>query len=215
MCIPLLATLVVSVYAGMTTLPEGKIELYRIFVDLLCGGWDIAKGLKRKSEFSAALKLRIVMCLASRLQSQKIREASDSMLRESVKKTALSYVARWEALISDIIQDGLLIREGKSCTFSHHSFQEYLAARDIADPSSENRLEVIERYLRGDEWWREVVLFCLALFKKPEQLENIISDTVDRLSKSGYFVPKDFLNRRSVLNEAIKECFPGYRTITD
>jgi len=175
--VPLLVTLTACVYSGLTTLPEGKTELYRIFVDLMCGGWDAAKGVKRPSQFKAVAKLRLLIHLAANLQFSRMREATDSVLKEAIKSTALPYLKEWEVLAADMVQDGLLVRDGDTYTFCHHSFQEYLCARDMADPSTDedDRLDVIRRYLRGDDWWREVVNFYLALSYRPEQIEHLLN----------------------------------------
>ena len=193
-----------SVYEGLTTLPEGKTELYRIFVDLMCGGWDSAKLLKRRSDFPGPIKLAVVVRLASSLHFAKSREASAEVLKEVISRTALRYAKDWEPLVGDIIQDGLLVRDGKMCTFCHHSFQEYLCARDLADPSTENRHEPIRWFLRGQDWWREVALFYLAMSKKPRELERLVRDCAEVAGATGG-------TREALLNKTIEESFPGYR----
>ena len=47
----LLANLTVLVFKNLRRLPENKVRLYQMFIDLLLGGWNLAKGLKRQSEF--------------------------------------------------------------------------------------------------------------------------------------------------------------------
>src|SRR5256886_5767770 len=56
---------------------------------------------------------------------------------------------------SDLVQDGLLTRDGEKVSFAHHSFQEYLCARDLADPTMASALEGVRRYLLGDNWRSE------------------------------------------------------------
>jgi formylglycine-generating enzyme required for sulfatase activity len=49
-------------------------------------------------------------------------------------------------------------REPDRYRFSHLSFQEFLAARHIAEATEERWDELLDRY--QDSWWREVVLLC-------------------------------------------------------
>ena len=111
--IPLLCTLTTSVFTGAVTLPESRTELYRIFVDLLCGGWDIAKGVKRRSEFSSVMKIMFLVRLAFELHSRTTRLASPSGVRDAIKSLQSVHLSRWEALAGDIVQDGLLTRDGE------------------------------------------------------------------------------------------------------
>jgi predicted NACHT family NTPase len=170
--IPLLCTLTTSVFEGSGSLPETKAELYRIFVDLLCGGWDIAKGIKRRSDFGATVKLRFLINLAAHLHSRKKRSLRSDEMRQRVLKSGFVHLSAWESLVGDIVQDGLLTRDGNSYAFSHLSFQEYLCAKDAADPQSErDRIDkIIGTFLDGDEWWREVILFYSAMSNKPDQM---------------------------------------------
>jgi hypothetical protein len=181
MSVPLLATLVVALFAGMTKLPEGRIELYRIFIDLLCGGWDLAKGLQRDSAYLSSDKQRVLTRLASRLQHSRAREASASMLREVIKETAMAHLGTWEGFVGDMIQDGLLVREAGAYIFSHLSFQEYLCARDLADPGTPDPHQVLRAYMRGDESWHEVVTFYLAMSHKPANIRKVLEKLIDEV----------------------------------
>ena len=178
--IPLLCTLTTSVFEGSGSLPETKAELYRIFVDLLCGGWDIAKGIKRRSEFGATVKLRFLINLAAHFHLRKRRSLRSDEMRQQVLKSGFVHLSAWEALVSDIVQDGLLTRDGNSYAFSHLSFQEYLCAKDAADPQSErDRIDkIIGVFLEGDEWWREVILFYAAMSNKPVQMLSRVRTAV-------------------------------------
>jgi hypothetical protein len=179
MGVPLLATLVVSLFAGMTKLPEGRTELYRIFVDLLCGGWDMAKGLQREAAFLPSDKQRVLTRLASRLQHSRTREASATMLRDAIQEAAPLQLATWEGFVGDMIQDGLLVREAGAYIFNHLSFQEYLCARDLADPGTPDPHRILREYMRGDDWWHEVVMFYLAMSQKPARIRKVLEGIID------------------------------------
>jgi predicted NACHT family NTPase len=198
---PLLTTLVVSVFAGMTSLPQTRTELYRIFVDLMCGGWDSAKGVRRHAAFSSAIKMSVLLRLARKLHESGTREAYSSLVWETIDEVVDLKMEQWDALISDIVQDGLLSREGDTFGFTHLSFREYLCARDLADPTTQNAFEGVRRFLRGqDDWWREVAIFSVSMSSRPAQVREIARQYVAGSSE-----------RWSCIEQAIAEAFPEHR----
>jgi predicted NACHT family NTPase len=68
----------------------------------------------------------------------------------------------WEVLQEELVIDGLLTKSGDVLQFSHHSFQEFLAANDfIGSPEPTRVNRALEAYLRGDDWWGQVLEFYL------------------------------------------------------
>jgi hypothetical protein len=211
MKVPLLGTLVVAVYRNITALPEGKAELYRIFVDLLCGGWDMAKGVKRNSDFGSALKLRVLMRLASTQHEAKARVGTNTWFRNIVKETAPVLLDSWESLLGDIVQDGMLSRNGSTFAFPHLSFQEYLAARDLADPGNSTRDAILFRYLDGDDWWSEVMGFYVALSKRPRDMERWLMEGIRTTERKSRRSSSEEIRRRAQgLREVLMQSSPGY-----
>jgi len=170
--VPLLCTLTMALYTGSTSLPEGKNELYRIFVDLMCGGWDAAKGIKRESQFPTSMKLRFLIRLASTLHNKRVRIVRVNTLRKVGLDAGVPSDDMWESFLSDVVSDGLLIRDGDIYAFSHFSFQEYLCARDIADPATDvGATSRLMQYFRiHDDWWQEVMIFYAGMTNRPDQL---------------------------------------------
>jgi predicted NACHT family NTPase len=207
-----MGTLVVAVYRNMTTLPEGKPELYRIFVDLLCGGWDMAKGVRRESEFGSALKLRVLMRLASVLHEARTRVGTSSPFKSVVNETAPALADQWEGLLGDMIQDGLIVRNGGTLSFAHLSFQEYLAARDLADPTNKRQDQALRRFLDGDDWWGEVMAFYVAMSKRPRDMEAWLNSVEQQAGKRSIRSDEQEIRRRAaVLRTVILDCSPAYR----
>jgi len=211
MRIPLMGTLVVAVFRNLTTLPEGKAELYRIFVDLLCGGWDVAKGVKRESEFGSAIKLRVLMRFASVLHEARTRVGTIAPFKSVINETAHALSDQCEALLGDMIQDGLLVRNGSTFSFAHLSFQEYLSARDLADPTNKKREDALRRYLEGDDWWGEVMAFYVALSKRPRDMEAWLANneryTIDQSRRLDVH---EVRRRAEHLRTVIMESSPAY-----
>ena len=50
MRVPLLGTLIIAVFRRMQSLPENKLKLYEVFIELMCGGWDLAKNVRRRTK---------------------------------------------------------------------------------------------------------------------------------------------------------------------
>jgi predicted NACHT family NTPase len=133
-------------------------------------------------------------------------------LREIIKAADFVHLSRWEALVGDMVQDGLLTRDGQSYSFSHLSFQEYLCAKDIADPNTDEQLrkKLLSEYLSGDDWWREVVLFYAGMSNKPDQMLSMIQ----RLAQELVERPEKPVNMQLVKTQvqllavAVHEMFP-------
>jgi hypothetical protein len=180
--VPLLATLVILVFRLTGNLPSSRKRLYEIFVDLMNAGWDLAKGIQRGSRFGPVVKLAVLKRLAYTAHSKRLRQFPESLIRQTVSGClkAESVTTPWRDLIEEMIQDGLLINSGKAYNFAHLSFQEYLAAANlIGDPHSNRRARVLGEFLRGDNWWKEVLSFYLELSSNMKELYEWIHAAAD------------------------------------
>lgn len=208
---PLLATLTILVYRQTGRLPENRVRLYEMFVELLSGGWDLAKGVQRGSKFGSAVKLIVLKRLAYRVHKQGGRQFGQvdlaTTVRSSLSDSALS---RWEELTEELLQDGLLVRAGKSYEFSHQSFQEFLAAKALlGDPAVRRAQEILEAYLLGDSWWTDAMGFYVVLGGQPREMVDWIESTVGSLERGAKNVRTD---HRDYLIRVINETFPEIKT---
>jgi len=86
MRIPLLATLILAVFRKTGSVPPNKANLYALFVELLCGGWDFYKNIQRReNRFSLQDKTIVLTRLAGMLQNQRSRDAGDANFRAALK----------------------------------------------------------------------------------------------------------------------------------
>jgi hypothetical protein len=210
--VPLLATLTVLVFKNLHRLPENKLRLYQMFIDLLLGGWNLAKGLQRASIFSSTVKLLVLTRLAGMMHSQKLNECTDSQIFSTLKQVTPALIPKLQAVVSELVEDGLLLHTGRlSYTFPHLSFQEYLAAKDAIDPSrGEEERRVVQSYLAGDDWYKEVANFIVSMTTNPLGMREWVVDLVkpyanprtlsDSEKRAGYLLSK--------LSEAFPECKP-------
>jgi hypothetical protein len=200
MRIPLLGTLIIAVYKRMRSLPENKVKLYEIFMELMCGGWDLAKNVRRESKFGPNVKLSVLTRLAGVLQRSEKREAVEADLKTAVTNTVFALAEKWRSLLDELLEDGLLVRTTYGVAFSHLSFQEFLAAKDLADPAGGRKDEVLKTFLNGDDRWREVLSFYVAMSNKPDEMAVWIKG----VSGNETYTRADFLLKR------IAESSPGW-----
>lgn len=210
MYIPLLGTLTIAVFKKIKSLPENKVKLYEMFVELMCGGWDLAKNVRRETDFGSQGKLGVLTRLAGLLHSAQKREATEEDIRAAVSQTMTSFLDQWRALLDELVEDGLLIRVGfNSLAFCHLSFQEYLAASELTDPNGNRQQQIIRHFLAGDNWWREVLAFYISMSKRPDETEFWIRRaTTDVAAHSTR--ASDLQQRFEFLLNALESAWPAW-----
>lgn len=167
---PLLLTVVALVHRYRGQLPERRSELYEEAVEVLLGRWDEAKGLQGETvlagrDLDAGDRRSLLEPVAFWMHEKRRREIERDELRELLLPSFCSLwnndrLAAEKALESFLHliaeRSGLLVERGVGVfSFAHLTFQEYLAARALAD-----RLEALDftRAHLADPWWREVLL---------------------------------------------------------
>jgi hypothetical protein len=207
MKVPLLATLILAVYRKTGSVPPNKTNLYSLFVELLCGGWDFYKNVQRRpSRFSTRDKEVALTRLAGMLQHDYRRDATEADFRNALNRS-LSFLSReWEPFMQEIIEDGLLVRVGKALTFAHHSFQEFLTARDLRDHQGTRPKQALGWYFNGKDWWRESLAFYVTLLDRPGDTDEWV---IKRALVSTATSP-DLKDRVIYLRECIQAAFPAY-----
>ncbi len=167
---PLLLTVIALVHRYRAKLPERRSELYEEAVEVLLAGWDKAKGLAAQTTLGG-LKLdsgdrrSLLEPVAFWLHEQRRREIELADLRKLLRPSFVSLTGGGERAAAKVVDDflrlinersGLLIERGiGQYAFAHLTFQEYLAARALAD-----RGDALDYTLKNltDAWWREVIL---------------------------------------------------------
>jgi len=209
MRIPLLGTLIITVFRKMQSLPENKVKLYEIFVDLMCGGWDAAKNVRRETKFGSNAKLSILTRLAGRLHVNERREAEESDVRMVVKESFPAIYDDWRTLLGELLEDGLLVRLAGGLGFAHLSFQEYLASRDLTtDPSGERQRLVLRRFLQGQDWWREVLAFYFSTTQRPDEMAGWVKSVGLKISHD--IRAQDIAKRWDFMMKSLQEAAPGW-----
>lgn len=159
---PLLLTMIATVHRFRSSLPGRRVELYAEICEVFLGKHREAHGVT--SNLTPAQKQRVLQPLAYHFMLENTREIKVADIRPVVEShlSAVSPTATCMDFIKDIENSsGLLVeRESGEYTFSHQTFQEYLAAVHILENRLENKLiECVDR-----SWWHETIrLYCARL----------------------------------------------------
>jgi predicted NACHT family NTPase len=207
---PLLATLVIGVFRNLQRLPENKVRLYEMFVELMTGGWDVAKNIRREVKFGSVMKMSLLVRLAGALHLNEKRDCSETDLKLAMKSVMPLDSDKLPSLMRELIEDGLLVNQGGSFYFAHLSFQEFLAAKDLADPSGRRQTDVLKWYLLGNNWWREVILFYTQM-QPPLDVEKWIVKTARSLDFPSLDAAQNAERVSSQLMEHLSKAVPGFQ----
>jgi formylglycine-generating enzyme required for sulfatase activity len=167
---PLLLTVIALVHRYRVKLPERRAELYEECIEVLLGYWDEARGVRGYAlpglVLDAGDKRSLLEPVAFWMQERQLREIDREMLLRQLrelfrplsddKRQAGKRAEVFVALIN--ARSGLIQERGLGVySFSHLTFQEYLAARALA-----GREDFIDYALgvAGDDSWREVLLLA-------------------------------------------------------
>ena len=176
---PLLLTVIALVHRQRAKLPNRRSELYAEAVDVLLGNWDEAKeGVKPRLEVAGrpldAIDRRAILePVAYWMHERQLREIDQAdlapRLGPSFDKLTGGDAAATKRAIKTFLElinerSGLFVARGLGVYgFAHLTFQEYLAARALADRDD---AEALVQAKLGDAWWRE------ALFLAPGSTES-------------------------------------------
>ncbi len=166
---PLLLTVIALVHRDRAKLPDRRAELYGEAVEMLLGKWDEAKGLGdaavlEGAAFDTGDKRLMLQSLALHMHAQEQKEIPAEDLRNFLshrfaeilpdERAGRRAVERFQRVIEE--RTGLLVARGEGVyAFSHLTFQEYLAAVEIA-AGDDYVPYMLAR--SGSAWWREVIL---------------------------------------------------------
>ncbi|MFC4070957.1 NACHT domain-containing protein [Actinoplanes subglobosus] len=156
---PLLLTMIANVHRYRDRLPENRAMLYREVCDVMV--WRRAEQRDQPVAMSGNDRLQLLGRLAFEWMRQGIRGAD----RRSLLRTLRPWLAgvtpamSAERFLDEMEATGLLPSpDAEHVTFTHQTFQEYLAARHITEEGMDGLLpEVVD-----DPWWRETILLHAA-----------------------------------------------------
>jgi len=156
---PLLLTMIATVHRYRSSLPGRRVELYTEICEVFLGKRQQARGLEL--DMTPAQKVTVLSQLACYMMVRKIREVSVTDALDMIAKPLASVspqITGRQFLQNVENTSGLLVElESGKYSFSHLTFQEYLAAIYIINLQLEKQL--IDQV--NDPWWREtILLYC-------------------------------------------------------
>ncbi|MFV2058063.1 MAG: NACHT domain-containing NTPase, partial [Thiohalomonadales bacterium] len=173
---PLLLSMLAVVHASDTSLPSRRAEFYQLCMPALLGDIALKRGLHVK--FQPVVKEQILKPIAywmHRTECKLFVEESKLRLQIAEQLPEVGYsrnASDIDEFYTETIGRGdVLMRVNSSeNAFVHRTFQEYLAAKHIADlPNSRD----IILYRLHDPWWEQVVLFYVGIISGQEAGEFI------------------------------------------
>jgi predicted NACHT family NTPase len=153
---PLLLTMIATVHRFRGVLPGRRVELYHEICDVLLGRRQDAKNIP--DTLTAMQKKVVLQVLALGLMKEQTREFTLKLGAQLIQDK-LKDIGGYEANAAQFLKQventsGLLVeRERGIYEFAHKSFQEYLAAVEIA---STNQPEILTGKME-DAWWDETI----------------------------------------------------------
>lgn len=155
---PLLLTMIANVHRFRGALPGSRVDLYRDICEVML--WRRQEAKKLTAELGGEHKEALLRRLAFAMMQSKVGDvaAADILNFITPGLIRVSRTVSPQEFLDDVASSGLLVeREYGLYSFTHHTFQEYLASTHIR----ENGLASVLSEAVDDEWWRETtLLYC-------------------------------------------------------
>lgn len=211
---PLLLTLLCLVFGETADFPTNRSELYKEGIDVLLKKWDAKRNIERDQVYKN-LSLQRKEDLLSQIALTTFEQKDYFFKQKTVEAYICDFIRNLynedpapevlkfdsEAVLKSIeAQHGLLVERAKGIySFSHLTFQEYFAAREIVADSAPKKLVEHITELR----WREVFLLSAGMMRNANSLIRLMKQKIDGLvtsdAKLSHFL--DWVSEKSSLVE--------------
>jgi predicted NACHT family NTPase len=192
---PLLLTLLCLMFEDVTDFPANRSELYKEGLDVLLKKWDGKRKIERDSVYKN-LSLKRKEDLLSQIALTTFEQKEYFFKQRSLENYIGDFIRNLpdaktdpealhldsEAVLKSIeAHHGLLVERAKGIySFSHLTFQEYFAAREIAAIGSQKILQRLVQNIT-EKRWREVFLLTAGMMRNADELVLLIKEQVDQL----------------------------------
>ena len=195
---PLLASLLALIKRQGVTLPERRVELYKLYMETMLRSWNRARSLDKQPigpEIDFSPTQRLLAKLA--LHLRQTNPQGGLIHEEAMNDYLLNYFrdddfSRMEAegkakgfLDSVHKYSNLLIEKGhRQYGFIHLTFEEYLAGFGLALERDEELQKLFPDYLQQPELWQETLLLSLGVMAVINNDRDKANAVLDGLLKS-------------------------------
>jgi predicted NACHT family NTPase len=189
---PLLLTLLCLVFGESADFPANRAKLYEEGVDLLLKKWDGKRNIARDQVYKK-LSINRKEDLLSQLALATFQEGKYFFDQQVAEDQIMAYIHNLpdakddpealrldsEAILRSIVaQHGLLTERARGVySFSHLTFHEYFAAREIVDRQN---WQLLTQHLSAKAW-REVTLLVAGSVRQGDQLMLTLKQATDNL----------------------------------
>lgn len=196
---PLLLTLLCLVFTESADFPVSRSHLYKEGLDLLLKKWDAIQNIER-SQIYKNLSTQHKQDLLSQIALKTFEQGDYFFKQQKVEEHIADYIRNLPdsndgtqtlqlnstAVLKSIeVQHGLLVERAKDIySFSHLTFQEYFAARQIVRSWNPQILEVALKQLVSqitEKRWREVFLLSVGMLRNADYLLQLMKQQIQQL----------------------------------
>lgn len=196
---PLLLTLLCLVFTESADFPASRSHLYKEGLDLLLKKWDASQNIER-SQIYKNLSTQHKQDLLSQIALKTFEQGDYFFKQQKIEQHIADYIRNLPdtndgtetlqinstAVLKSIeVQHGLLVERAKDIySFSHLTFQEYFAARQIVRSWNPQILEVALQQLVSqitEKRWREVFLLSVGMLRNADYLLQLMKQQIEQL----------------------------------
>ncbi|GBO55300.1 hypothetical protein APA_3350 [Pseudanabaena sp. lw0831] len=196
---PLLLTLLCLAFEESGSFPTNRSELYKEGLDALLRKWDAKRGIRRDSVYKD-LSVQKKEDMLSQIALTTFEKGDYFVKQRQLEDYICDYIRNTanartndeelhldsEAVLKSIeAQHGLFVERARGIySFSHLTFHEYFAARQIVVSTSPSKLEAALQNLVTritDKRWREVILLSVGMAREADDLLLLMKREIDSL----------------------------------
>lgn len=198
---PLLLTMLCLVFEESVDFPANRADLYQEGLNILLKKWDAKRNIEREHVYKQ-LSVQHKEDMLSQIALTTFEQGDYFFKQEEVEQYISDYICNLpnvspelealqldsKAVLKSIqAQHGLLVERALGIfSFSHLTFQEYFAAREIVSSSDPQALETALRRLVShmtENQWREVFLLAASLLRTADYLLQLMKQAIDELAE--------------------------------